>query len=119
MLPVSGRTLVVSLRLRYSASQRQHQAYYNVEHPTDASIHNFGGAFVSVSRLGVTYSVATRATGAEAISLSVLKDLAGGVGIGGADRDGRSWNMYFWAGQYIGDICDGCEMNGNSGLRCI
>ena len=47
-------------------------------------------------------------------TLSLLKKVFG-VGIGG----GRSWNMYFWAGQYIGDICDECEMNGNSGLRCM
>jgi hypothetical protein len=25
--------------------------------------------------------------------------------------------IYFWAGQYIGDICEGCEMNGNCGRR--
>ena len=29
------------------------------------------------------------------------------VGIGG----GRSWNMYFGPGQYIGDFCDGREVN--------
>jgi hypothetical protein len=48
------------------------------------------------------------------VELSLLKNVFG-VGIGG----GRSWNMYFGSGQYIGDVCDGCKMNGNSGLRCM
>jgi hypothetical protein len=46
---------------------------------------------------------------------SVLAQNIFGVGIDG----GRSWNMYFGSDQYIGDICDGREMNGYSGLGCM
>src|SRR3981189_2045760 len=39
-----------------------------------------------------------------------------GVGIG---RWMIAAETYSWAGQYIGDVCERCEMNGNSGHRCV
>jgi hypothetical protein len=44
----------------------------------------------------------------------VLAQNVFGVGIGG----GRSWNMYFGPGQYIGDFCDGCEVNILGSVAC-
>jgi hypothetical protein len=48
-------------------------------------------------------------------SLSLLKNVFG-VGIG---FQMIAAETYSWAGQYIGDVCDRCEMNGNSGRRCV
>src|SRR5712671_1043870 len=47
--------------------------------------------------------------------LSLLKNVFG-VGVG---RWMIAAETYSWAGQYIGDVCERCEINENSGHRCV